>query len=326
MGMRLDPAPRFPHRPPASRLALAPVVALLAAASPPAVRAGPTADGAWLDAVPLAQWNAPGAKVPRPPAPSFDPPTVARCATQLRRPASPAEQAVADAGWSLVAPTVRGGAVEVVLGASGVDGMCRPSPYQLFAFSGGRLAGTLAPRPMDARTDGAVDLPVVDDRGGVEAGFRRYAPSDPLCCPSRTSTVTFRVETRPEGPVLGAGPVRTARNEVPGAAPPPAPVHARDAAGGSCGPPAAATGPSWTAPAPAGCDPAAAAAGCAATGGTVQTTPCCGSVGDFPNTCRVGACGCAPSASHPVRTCRCPEGRCFDGASCVDRPGGPPGF
>jgi hypothetical protein len=228
---------------------------------------------------------------------------------------------VARAGWSLVAPPVRGGPVEIVLGASGVDGMCRPNGYQLLAFSGGRFAGTLAPRPMDARTDGAVDLPTVDGSGVVEAGFRRYAASDPLCCPSRTSTVTFRVEAAAGGPVLRADSVRTTRDEVPGGAPPPPPPAASPGgAGGSCAPPAAGDGaPAWSAPAPSGCDPAAAEAGCAASGGRVETAPCCGSVGDFPDTCLVGACGCAPSASHAVRVCRCPEGRCFDGAGCVRR-------
>jgi hypothetical protein len=317
--------PRLALRvPAASRLPVAAGVALLAllAAPGPACAAG---DGAWLDAVPLPQWNAPGRAVPPAPPPSFEPPTVARCAGQLRKPATAAEKAVARAGWSLVAPPVRGGPVEIVLGTSGVDGMCRPNGYQLLVFSGGRFAGTLAPRPMNARTDGAVDLPTVDASGTVEAGFRRYAPSDPLCCPSRTSTVTFRVEPAAGGPVLRAGSVRTTRNEVPGetagggTAPPP-PAASPAGAGGSCAPPAAGDAPpAWSAPAASGCDPAAAEAGRAASGGRVETARCCGSVGDFPDTCLVGACGCAPSASHDVRVCRCPEGRCFDGASCVAR-------
>ena len=61
------------------------------------------------------------------------------------------------------------------------------------------------------------------------------------------------------------------------------------------------------------------ATACAASGGTVTTSQCCQSTGDFPNTCSVGACGCAPASSHSVMTCACPTGQCFDGARCVMR-------
>jgi hypothetical protein len=60
-----------------------------------------------------------------------------------------------------------------------------------------------------------------------------------------------------------------------------------------------------------------AARGCLDSGGTVTSSTCCAGVGDFPNTCLIGACGCAPNASHEVRVCDCGDGRCFDGASCT---------
>jgi hypothetical protein len=41
--------------------------------------------------------------------------------------------------------------------------------------------------------------------------------------------------------------------------------------------------------------------GCEGTGGTVETSTCCQGVGDFPNTCGVGQCGCAPE--FPPRRC-----------------------
>jgi hypothetical protein len=273
-----------PDQPPRTLAAAAALAAILALPTPTAAVA-PGEDRSWLDAVPVAAWNAPGRPVPPAPPPAGDPPTVNRCAAQLRNPASAAEEAVALAGWSLVAPTVRGDGVEVVLGASSVDGMCRPTGYQLLVFSRGRFAGTLSPRPMDSRTDGAADLPTVGAAGAVEAGFLRYAADDPLCCPSRISTVGYRVEQGAQGPVVVVGAVRTsAPAPAPGAAP--------------------ATSPE---------------AGCVASGGTVGSASCCRSVGDFPNSCQVGACGCAPASSHAVRTCRCPEGSCFDGASCVGR-------
>ncbi len=57
---------------------------------------------------------------------------------------------------------------------------------------------------------------------------------------------------------------------------------------------------------------------CLASGGTVDTGSCCQSVGDFPNTCLIGACGCSPDYSHDVKVCQCPEGSCFDGQGCTN--------
>ncbi len=57
---------------------------------------------------------------------------------------------------------------------------------------------------------------------------------------------------------------------------------------------------------------------CLDSGGTVTTAMCCGQTQDFPNTCLIGACGCAPTSSHQVKTCQCGEGKCFDGNACVD--------
>jgi len=52
-------------------------------------------------------------------------------------------------------------------------------------------------------------------------------------------------------------------------------------------------------------------------GGTITSALCCQSVADFPNTCAIGACGCAPQNSHQVNTCACGSGNCFDGSKCV---------
>lgn len=64
-------------------------------------------------------------------------------------------------------------------------------------------------------------------------------------------------------------------------------------------------------------DPRIAEASCRASGGTVNYgAMCCNGVGDFPSTCLVGACGCAPTYSHRVMSCQCPSGKCFDGSRC----------
>jgi hypothetical protein len=90
----------------------------------------------------------------------------------------------------------------VVDAAGGYDGMCRPLAYQSFVFVDGQFVGTISPDPMNSRTTGAGSVITLDgDR--VTARFLRYAPTDPLCCPSRGAVVVdYHVERGPEGPVL----------------------------------------------------------------------------------------------------------------------------
>ena len=58
-------------------------------------------------------------------------------------------------------------------------------------------------------------------------------------------------------------------------------------------------------------------AACVSSRGEVMASLCCKSVGDFPNLCLVGPCGCSPEHSHKVKICNCGEGKCFDGNTCV---------
>jgi hypothetical protein len=62
-----------------------------------------------------------------------------------------------------------------------------------------------------------------------------------------------------------------------------------------------------------------AEAACTDSGGTVATSLCCTSTGDFPNSCLIGACGCGPDDSHEVQTCDCGESKCFNGKECIAR-------
>jgi len=61
--------------------------------------------------------------------------------------------------------------------------------------------------------------------------------------------------------------------------------------------------------------------GCVDSGGTVSSTLCCAGVGDFPDTCAIGPCGCAPQFSSEVKICNCGAGTCFnpDQRACVPR-------
>jgi hypothetical protein len=56
---------------------------------------------------------------------------------------------------------------------------------------------------------------------------------------------------------------------------------------------------------------------CESSGGRVISALCCPGVGDFPNLCLLGACGCAPNNAEETKICDCPPGYCFDGQACV---------
>jgi hypothetical protein len=151
--------------------------------------------GGWLDQI-LTPWNEAGAPVPKPPPPSPQrPENLARCRPGIRGPRTAAERAVTEAGWWLFADsTGTQGDVSVVGASSDWDGMCRPWSYQAFVFVGQRFAGTLSPVLMDARTDGAWQTAKIETPLHLSAQFLRYAREDPLCCPSRITEVTYRIE------------------------------------------------------------------------------------------------------------------------------------
>jgi hypothetical protein len=182
-----------------ARLALATALCL-ATAAPATAQTTPS----WLDAAPRA-FNTPGAGIPRAPAPTPDSPPD-RCRRGERPATGPEESQVTAAGWGLETywPTQRAGDIALVTATANYDGMCRPAGYNVFAFVGARFAGTLSPEPMISRLDGAlVQTPTVGADRRIAASFTRYAPSDPLCCPSRGHTrVTYRVDAAAAGPAV----------------------------------------------------------------------------------------------------------------------------
>ena len=105
----------------------------------------------------------------------------------------------------------------VLLAEASVDGMCRPWDYQAFVFVKGAFAGTLSPTLMDSRTDGALSEVRLLAPTSIEAVSLRYADADPLCCPSRLSTVRYRIEHRPEAGHRGAVSVPRSRPPHPSA-------------------------------------------------------------------------------------------------------------
>ena len=175
--------------------ALLAIVLGLGGCAPATAPAALPRGGGWLDQI-LSPWNEAGAAVPKPPPPSpQQPENLARCRPGVRGPLSAAERAVTAAGWWLFANSTRMRDEISVVGASADwDGMCRPWSYQVFVFVGERFAGTLSPVLMDARTDGAWHTAAFESPLHLSAQFLRYTREDPLCCPSRISEVTYRIE------------------------------------------------------------------------------------------------------------------------------------
>jgi hypothetical protein len=172
------------------------VAMLLLEVSPSAAQTG-----AWLDTA-LARWNQAGAALPTAPPPKGTPPGDPRCASFVREPATAAERDVVAAGWSLYGPARVKGSTTVLLADAAVDGMCRPWDYQAFVFVKDDFAGTLSPAPMDSRTDGALSEVRLLSPTSIEVTFLRYVSTDPLCCPSRLTTVRYRIEQRGKVPLV----------------------------------------------------------------------------------------------------------------------------
>ena len=149
----------------------------------------------WLDERRPASWNTPGRSMPA--APQMQGNEDPRC-RQLARPAELEEdKRVREQGWNLVGAYQGGWQIVVIRGTAGYDGMCRPLGYQDFVFVRGVFAGTLSPHPMDSRADGALDRVAVQDGSRLAAQYERYAATDALCCPSRTTSVVFEIATDP---------------------------------------------------------------------------------------------------------------------------------
>jgi heat shock protein HslJ len=255
---------------------------------------------------------------------------------------------------------------------------------------------------MDSRTDGAAQVPQLVSAEAIAVPFSRYAGADPLCCPSRVSTVQYRIERDGKGPVVRAVGVTTVTTGDPPSSPVASSIALRtwqlariqmmdgtvlvpdhpskytlelgsdgratvradcnrgngpyrlDGRSLTLGPLAATRAmcppgslsdrylaqlsqvASWLErdgklhlatrtdgaileflPAPGPDGLLSPDERCSRSGGTVGAASCCGLVGDFPNTCLLGACGCSPESSHSVQVCQCPAGQCFDGKSCT---------
>ena len=154
----------------------------------------------WLDDENPVAWNEAGAPVPAGPRlGDVDP----NCAAQARPAELAEDRLVVDQGWRLDGGYQGGWGIILINATADYDGMCRPIGHQTFVFVDGVFAGTLAPEPMNSRTDGTLFqafLQQTVDGLEVIAQYARYTANDPLCCSSRTTTVTFAIDRA--GPVV----------------------------------------------------------------------------------------------------------------------------
>ena len=152
----------------------------------------------WLDEPKAVSWNKPG--VPIPAAPRIQEKVDPRCKEQARPPELDEDKRLREQGWDLVGAYQGGWQIFVIRGTASYDGMCRPRRYQDFVFVRGVFAGTLSPQAMDSRTDGALTRVSLQSSNRVTAEYDRYAATDALCCPARTTSVVFEVAS--DGRVL----------------------------------------------------------------------------------------------------------------------------
>lgn len=148
---------------------------------------------AWLDETEPAAWNEAGAPIPA--APESEGPADAKCGTQARPTQLEEDEQVQAKGWDLIGAYQGGWDMVVIRAAASYDGMCRPMQYQDFVFVDGTFAGTLSPQPMDSRADGSLSRVWLQGPNRLAGEYQRYTEKDPLCCPSRTTTVEFEVPT-----------------------------------------------------------------------------------------------------------------------------------
>ena len=175
-----------------------------------------TAASRWLDAKPVANWNKPGGAIPRGPKSGYaeELKDCEKRGVEERTKSAPTAETrqVTAAGWLGAAIDKRMGDTVIVMARNGVDGMCRPMDYQYFVFVHGRFAGTLSPHPMNSRTDGSGWIEEKPDARRFKVEFARYTKNDALCCPGRSSTVSYEIREGRGAPLVVPAAVATKTN------------------------------------------------------------------------------------------------------------------
>lgn len=164
----------------------------------------------WLDQEKPINWNKPGANIPTAPKLEFN--NLAEC-KDLFRPANTAiDKMVRKAGWQLFGPLEIFGETTLVRAMANADGQCRPLEYQVFVFYNGKFAGTISPVTMNSRTDGSLKDVFLYREKTLNTEFARYQDSDAMCCPSASTSVSFKIDNKNSMPVLVPTSINTYPN------------------------------------------------------------------------------------------------------------------
>ncbi len=155
----------------------------------------------WLDPEKPQNWNQAGASIPKAPIIEGGG-NLAQCQEVGRKPSNSVDQALLQAGWTLFGAIQVYGNTSVRSAMANADGMCRPFAYQTFVFVEDQFAGTLSPSVMDARTEGSLKQAYLSGETSLFAEFNRYDEKDALCCPSRTSNVSYTIEQQKGLPII----------------------------------------------------------------------------------------------------------------------------
>lgn len=146
----------------------------------------------WLDAKPMPSWSERSREILQ--TKKISNGELKRCGMVVRPATLAVDKILAKQGWTLVGDAQIFGKVTAVTVATGFDGMCGPLGYQALVFVGNSVAGTLSPGPMDSRTDSSLTNVKLLSETSLVADYVRYKEGDALCCPSKTNTVTFRID------------------------------------------------------------------------------------------------------------------------------------
>ena len=146
----------------------------------------------WLDAKPLPSWNERSRAILQ--TEKIAQAELTRCRGSIRPVTLPVDSLLTKYNWTLVGDAQVFGKTTAVTVATSFDGMCRPLGFQTLVFVGNRVAGTMSPGPMDSRTDGSLINIKLLSETDVVAEYARYKENDPLCCPSKTNTVSFNIK------------------------------------------------------------------------------------------------------------------------------------
>ncbi|MBA4123455.1 MAG: META domain-containing protein [Acidobacteria bacterium] len=146
----------------------------------------------WLEAKPLPSWSERSRAILQ--TKKIAQAELTRCRSSLRPATLPVDSLLTKYNWTLVGDAQVFGKTTAVTVATSFDGMCRPLGFQTYVFVGNRVAGTVSPGPMDSRTDASLINIRLLSETDVIAEYARYKENDPLCCPSKTNTVSFNIK------------------------------------------------------------------------------------------------------------------------------------